>query len=203
MEFLVAADGAHYFIEMNTRLQVEHAVTEMVTGIDVAKLQILLADGAPMPFTQEEVEWRGHAIECRVVAEDPDRDFAADFGVVLDYLAPGGPGIRVDSHLFPGYAPPPYYDSLLGKIVAWGSDRAEALARLDRALEETRIVGPKTSIPYQLAVLRDGRFRSGDIHTQWMLRVEGTGGNTPAAATCTRAGPPGSVRDGRLRASPV
>jgi len=169
MEFLVGPDHSFYFIEMNTRLQVEHPITEMVTGLDLAKLQIRLAQGDPLPLAQEDVTWRGHAIECRVVAEDPARDFAPDYGPILEFLPPGGPGVRVDSHLFSGYVPPAFYDSLLAKIVAWGATRDEALARLERALVETVITGPKTSIPYQLAVLRDGQFRSGSAHTQWTL----------------------------------
>jgi acetyl-CoA carboxylase biotin carboxylase subunit len=169
MEFLLDPAGDFYFIEMNTRLQVEHPVTEMVTGIDVAKLQIRLAQGEAMPFQQDQVRLSGHAIECRVVAEDPARDFAPEFSPVRAYLAPGGPGIRVDSHLYPGYEPPPFYDSLLAKIIAWGVDRAEALGRIERALAETTVEGPKTSIPYQLAVVRDAAFRSGTAHTQWAL----------------------------------
>jgi acetyl-CoA carboxylase biotin carboxylase subunit len=169
MEFLLDPQGDFYFIEMNTRLQVEHPVTEMVTGIDVAKLQIRLADGEKLNITQEEVHLNGHAIECRVVAEDPDRDFAPEFGAIEDYRAPGGPGVRVDSHLYSGYAPPPFYDSLLAKIITWGQDRSEALGRIERALAETTISGPRTSIPYQLSVVRDEDFRNGRTHTQWSL----------------------------------
>ncbi|MBM2810312.1 MAG: acetyl-CoA carboxylase, biotin carboxylase [Chloroflexi bacterium] len=169
VEFLVDPDGAFYFIEMNTRLQVEHPVTEMITGIDLVKLQIAIAEGTPLPIRQEDVHIRGHAIECRIVAEDPSRDFAAAYGKIRGYHAPGGPGVRIDSHIFPGYEPPPYYDSLLAKVVAWGEDRDEAIARMDRALSETRIEGPETSIPYQIAVLRDEQFRSGQAHTAWRL----------------------------------
>lgn len=171
VEFLVDPDGAFYFIEMNTRLQVEHPVSEMVTGIDLVKLQIRLAQGEPLALQQDQVSWRGHAIECRVVAEDPERSFAPEYFRIQEYCPPGGPGVRVDSHIYAGYEPPPYYDSLLAKIISWGEDRAEALSRIERALSETRIVGPKTTIPYQMAVLRDERFRSGNMHTQWGLGV--------------------------------
>jgi acetyl-CoA carboxylase biotin carboxylase subunit len=170
MEFLFDPEGAFYFIEMNTRLQVEHPVTEMVTGIDVAKLQIRIAEGEKLPYTQAEIKTTGHAIECRIVAEDPDRDFAPDFAVVDAYRSPGGPGVRVDTHIYAGYEPPPFYDSLLGKVIVWGQDRAEAIGRMDRALNEIVVHGPKTSVPYQLAVLRDEEFRAGRAHTQWGLR---------------------------------
>ncbi|HZT05434.1 MAG TPA: acetyl-CoA carboxylase biotin carboxylase subunit [Chloroflexota bacterium] len=171
MEFILDPDGAYYFIEMNTRLQVEHPVTEMVTGIDIAKLQIRLAAGEPLPFTQESIRVQGHAMECRIVAEDPDRDFGPEFSPIREYHAAGGPGIRVDSHVFSGYEPPPFYDSLLSKVIAWGTDREEAMRRMERALTETRIIGPKTSIPYQLAVLRDDGFRRHGAHTQWTFPV--------------------------------
>lgn len=167
LEFLVDADGGFYFIEMNTRLQVEHAVTEMITGIDLVKLQIRLAQGDTLPFAQGDITPRGHAIECRVIAEDPDRGFAPEYARIDEYCPPGGPGVRVDSHIFAGYQPPPFYDSLLGKIIGWGTDRVEAIERTERALRETIIVGPKTTIPYQIAVLRDEAFRCGTTHTQW------------------------------------
>jgi len=154
---------------MNTRLQVEHAVTEMITGIDIVKLQIALAQGDPLPFHQDEITLNGHAIECRLIAEDPDRGFAPEYAPIQDFRPPGGPGIRVDSHIFAGYVPPPYYDSLLAKIIGWGRTRSEALERIERALYETTIDGPKTTIPYQLAVLRDEAFRNGTAHTQWRI----------------------------------
>jgi acetyl-CoA carboxylase biotin carboxylase subunit len=169
MEFLLDAEGRFYFIEMNTRLQVEHPVTEMITGVDLVKLQIRIAEGEPLPFGQEGVTHRGHAIECRVVAEDPDRGFAPEYAAIDEYQPPGGPGVRVDSHVFAGYVPPPHYDSLLAKIICWGQDRTEALGRMERALSETRVVGPRTSIPYQLAVLRDEDFRAGRAHTRWTI----------------------------------
>ncbi|MPZ15716.1 MAG: acetyl-CoA carboxylase biotin carboxylase subunit, partial [Chloroflexi bacterium] len=160
-------DKGFYFIETNTRLQVEHPVTEMVTGIDLVKLQINLAQGEPLRFSQADIALRGHAIECRVMAEDPDRDFASEYAAIRQYQPSGGPGVRIDSHLYPGYEPPPYYDSLLAKIITWGEDRAEAMHRMDRALRETFIVGPKTTIPYHLSILRDEVFQSGNAHTAW------------------------------------
>jgi acetyl-CoA carboxylase biotin carboxylase subunit len=166
-EFLVDPEGAFYFIEMNTRLQVEHGVTEMVTGVDLVKLQIRLAAGEPLPMSQEQIRWDGHAIECRIIAEDPDRNFAPEYSRIVDCQLPGGPGVRIDTHIYVGYEPPPYYDSLLAKVIVWGKDRGEALARAERALLETRIIGPRTTIPYQLAVLRDADFRLGRAHTQW------------------------------------
>ena len=174
IEFLVDPMGAFYFIEMNTRIQVEHPVTEMVTGLDLVKLQIQLAAGEPLPLRQEGVRMRGHAIEARVLAEDPARGFSPSFGRVSEYSPPGGPGVRVDSHLFAGYEPPPFYDSLLAKIIVWGEDRVEAIARMDRALSETSISGPKTTIPFLLALLRDEEFRRGRIHTQYAFSMDGS-----------------------------
>jgi acetyl-CoA carboxylase, biotin carboxylase subunit len=167
MEFVVDSEGHFYFIEMNTRLQVEHPVTEMTTGVDLVKLQIHLAEGEPLPFDEGAVWGRGHAIECRVIAEDPERGFAPEHAVIDDYQPPGGPGVRVDGHIYRGYAPPPYYDSLLAKVICWGQNRAEALQRMERALCEMRVSGPRTTIPYQLAVLRDEEFRAGRAHTRW------------------------------------
>ncbi|MBI4213109.1 MAG: acetyl-CoA carboxylase biotin carboxylase subunit [Chloroflexi bacterium] len=173
VEFLVDPSGAFYFIEMNTRIQVEHPVTEMVMGLDLVKLQLQLAAGEPLPFRQQDIWTQGHAIEARVLAEDPAHGFAPTFGAVREYLPPGGPGVRVDSHLFAGYEPPPFYDSLLAKIIVWGRDRTEAISRMERALSETRISGPKTTVPFLLAVLRDEEFRNGRIHTQYGLPANG------------------------------
>jgi len=169
MEFLVDEADHFFFIEMNTRLQVEHPVTEMVTGIDIVKLQIRLAEGEPLPFGQEDVSSRGHAIECRVLAEDPDRDFAPEHSTIREYYPAGGPGVRIDTHVYTGYTPPPYYDSLLAKVICWGEDRAEAIRRMERALKEIKVVGPRTTIPYHLAVLEDDEFRLGRTHTRWAL----------------------------------
>ena len=166
VEFLVDPDGNFYFIEMNTRIQVEHPVTEMVTGIDLVREQIRLAAGEPLGYSQDQIRFDGHAIECRVNAEDPET-FAPSAGRVTAWIPPGGFGVRVDSHLMAPYSVPPFYDSLLAKIIAHGRDRAEAIERLRRALGETTVEGIKISIPFQLKVLSDpafleGRFTSAD-----------------------------------------
>ena len=147
MEFLLDKHGKMYFMEINTRIQVEHCVTEMVTGIDILKQQILIAAGESLPYTQKGVTITGHAIECRVNAEDPARNMMAVAGIVKQYLPPGGPGVRVDSHLYSGYEVPAYYDSLLAKVICWGKDRPEALARMKRALSEMVVEGLPTTIP--------------------------------------------------------
>ncbi len=166
-EFLYE-DERFYFIEMNTRVQVEHPVTEMVTGVDIVRTQIRVAAGEKLPFTQREVQIRGHAIECRINAEDPLNDFAPSPGKIKRYRSPGGPGIRVDSGVYPGYVIPPYYDSLISKLVAHGKDRKEAIARMERALYEYIITGVNTNIIFHKAVLRNRRFRSGDINTHFI-----------------------------------
>ncbi|MBI4494274.1 MAG: acetyl-CoA carboxylase biotin carboxylase subunit [Chloroflexi bacterium] len=168
MEFLLDEQRRYYFIEANCRIQVEHPVTEMVTGLDLVKEQIRLASGQPLRWRQEEVAWRGHAIECRVTAEDPAADFTPDAGLVEAFHAPGGPGIRVDSHLFSGYTTPPYYDSLLAKIIAWGTGREEAIARLQGALRECRVYGVKTNLAFQLALLDHEAFRRGDLDVRFV-----------------------------------
>ncbi len=162
-EFLFDGNRDLYFMEVNCRIQVEHGVTEMVTGIDLVKEQIRIAAGEPLSVTQEEVGLRGHAIECRVTAESPARGFAPSAGTIDTFIQPGGPGIRVDTHCYAGYLTPPYYDSLLAKVMAWGRDRPEALDRMDRALRETRITGVETSIPYHLSLLAEPAFRRGDV----------------------------------------
>jgi len=166
VEFLVDPDGNFYFIEMNTRIQVEHPVTEMVTGLDIVREQLRIAAGEPLGYRQEDIRFTGHAIECRVNAEDPDT-FAPSAGRVTAWVPPGGFGVRVDSHLMASYAVPPHYDSLIAKIIAHGRDRAEAVERMTRALLETAVDGVKTSIAFQLKVLADpafveGRFTSAD-----------------------------------------
>ncbi|HEY8475947.1 MAG TPA: acetyl-CoA carboxylase biotin carboxylase subunit [Chloroflexota bacterium] len=176
VEFLLDQDERFYFIEMNTRIQVEHPVTEMVTGEDLVKWQIRLAAGERLTLRQEDIALVGHAIECRVTAEDPERDFAPAAGPVEGYLPPGGPGVRVDSHLYPGYEVPPYYDSLLAKIITWGKDRAEAITRMERALRECRIEGVVTNIPYHLRVLASPEFRAGGVYTSSRFAVTGPAG---------------------------
>ncbi len=170
IEFLVDARGCYYFIEMNTRIQVEHPVSEMITGIDLVKWQMRVAAGEPLGFDQSAVAPRGHAIECRVNAEDPEQAFVPQSGLIAQYTAPGGPGIRVDTHLFPGYLMPPYYDSLLAKVIVWGSDRREAVARMARALEEFKIVGVTTNIPFHLRLLANPDFLEGRFDTHFVER---------------------------------
>ena len=169
VEFIVdAASGEFHFMEMNTRVQVEHPVTEMVTGIDIVKAQLAVASGEPLRIAQHDVRLAGHAIECRINAEDPGRDFAPSPGAIRALHLPGGPGIRVDTHIEAGYRVPPYYDSLLAKLIAWGRDRDEAIARMQRALGEMRIDGVATTAPFHARLLADARFRSGDVHTRFV-----------------------------------
>jgi acetyl-CoA carboxylase biotin carboxylase subunit len=153
---------------MNCRIQVEHPITELVTGFDLVKEQIRIASGQQLSLRQAEVGWHGHAIECRINAEDVERDFAPDSGQIDTWLAPGGPGMRVDSHLYPGYTMPPYYDSLLAKLAAWGRDRSEAVDRMRRALRECRIAGVKTNIPFHLETLEDPTFLAGQATTHFV-----------------------------------
>jgi len=170
VEFLVDRDGRFYFMEMNTRIQVEHPVTEMLTGVDLVKLQIRVAAGETLPFSQGEIEFRGHAIECRINAEDPRHDFRPSPGTITQFVPPGGTGIRVDTHAFSGYTIPPYYDSLIAKVIAWGPDRAEAIARMRRALTECIIAGVPTTIPFHLHVLDNAFFRRGEVYTNFVQR---------------------------------
>jgi len=169
VEFLVARDRTFYFIEMNTRIQVEHPITEMVTGIDLVREQIRVASGEPLGYKQAAITLRGHAIECRINAEDPEH-FVPSPGTVTAWLPPGGYGVRVDSHLMPGAIVPPYYDSLIAKIIVHGRDRAEAIGRMQRALAETVVEGVKTTIPYHQKLLADPAFLSGE-HTLPRLEV--------------------------------
>ncbi len=168
VEFLVDAERKFYFLEMNTRLQVEHPVTEMVTTLDLVKLQIRVACGEPLPFAQKDVALRGHAIECRIYAEDPWNNFFPSPGRVLDRRTPAGPGIRLDDGVYTGWTVPNEYDPLLGKLIAWGSDRAEAIARLRRALEEYYASGIKTNVTLFQRILESRDFQHGDIHTRWL-----------------------------------
>jgi acetyl-CoA carboxylase biotin carboxylase subunit len=166
IEFLWEA-GEFYFIEMNTRLQVEHPVTEMITGLDLVREQIRVAEGHPLTFTQDQIQFRGHAIECRINAEDP-RTFAPSPGLVKQYHAPGGMHVRVDSGLYAGYKVPPYYDSMIAKLIVYGATRQGALRRLRRALEEFVIEGMKTTIPLHQALLDDPEFQQGDYTIKWL-----------------------------------
>ncbi len=165
LEFLLDQEGRFYFMEMNTRIQVEHPVTEMVTGVDLLTAQIRVAAGEPLRLNQRDLEPVGHAIECRITAEDAANDFMPAVGTVSTFVAPGGPGIRVDSHLFTGYTVPSHYDSLLGKIIAWGKTRDEAIARMERALRETVITGITQTIPFHRELIADSAFQAGDVHT--------------------------------------
>lgn len=169
IEFILDdASGEFYFMEMNTRVQVEHPVTELVTGIDIVKDQIRIAQGQPLALRQHDVRRYGHALECRINAEDPERDFAPCPGEVRAVAWPGGPGIRIDSHLYPGYRVPPYYDSLLAKLLTWGRDRDEALARMRRALNELRVDGVPTTIPFHARLLANAQFQRGEVHTRFV-----------------------------------
>jgi len=172
LEFLVDKEGNFYFIEMNTRIQVEHPVTEMVTGVDLVQAQFRIAMGERLWLKQEEIEVRGHAIEVRVNAEDPEKGFRPSIGKVETLLFPGGPGIRVDSHLYAGYQIPPHYDSLIAKVIAWAPSREEAIRRMERALGETVIEGPglKTTIPFHQKVLQNAFFRRGAVYTNFVAR---------------------------------
>jgi acetyl-CoA carboxylase, biotin carboxylase subunit len=170
MEFLLDDDGNLSFMEMNARIQVEHPVSEMITSADLIQEQIRVAAGEPLSVSQDDVVLRGHAIECRVNAEDPDKDFAPAAGKLDVYVPPGGPGTRVDSHCYPGWAIAPYYDSLIAKLIVWGPDRGAAIDRMDRALSEFRIEGRgvKTTIPFHRRVLANEQFRSGDVTTAFL-----------------------------------
>src|SRR2546425_6270621 len=169
VEFLVDGEGRFYFIEMNTRIQVEHPVTEMITGIDLVREQIRVAGGEALGYRQEAVRLDGHAMECRINAEDPET-FAPSAGRVTAWVPPGGFGVRVDSHLMAPYAVPPFYDSLLAKIIVRGADRAEAIDRMRRALRETVLEGVKTSIPFHLKLLDDAAFLEGRVSDIEMVR---------------------------------
>jgi acetyl-CoA carboxylase biotin carboxylase subunit len=170
IEFLLDADGAFYFMEMNTRIQVEHPVTEMCTNFDLVKEQISVAAGAPLSFVMNGHRLRGHAIECRVNAEDPSRNFQPAPGLITAYHPPGGPGVRVDTHIYAGYTVPPYYDSLLAKVIVHGNTRTEALARMRQALDSFIIEGVTTTIPFLGRVMRHPDFVAGKLDTKFLER---------------------------------
>jgi acetyl-CoA carboxylase biotin carboxylase subunit len=174
LEFLYQ-DGEFFFIEMNTRLQVEHPISEMVSGVDIVREQLRIADGAPLGYRQAEIRLSGHAIECRINAESP-QDFRPSPGRVTDYHAPGGLGVRVDSALYQGYVVPPFYDSLISKLVAHGRTRNECLMRLRRALEEYVIGGIETTIPLHQRLLDTREFIDGDYDIHWLERFVGRAG---------------------------
>ena len=168
VEFLVDAQVNFYFLEVNTRLQVEHPVTEQVTGLDLVKLQIAIAAGHRLPFAWESITPRGHAIECRIYAEDPDNNFFPSPGTVLSRRTPQGPGVRVDDGVYAGWTIPTEYDPLLGKLIAWGNSREESLARLRRALDEYAITGIKTNVGLFRRIAAEPDFVNGEIHTRWL-----------------------------------
>ena len=164
-EFLLDHDGSWYFMEMNTRIQVEHCVTEMISNVDLVREQIMVASGEPLDFTQDDIILRGHAIECRINAENPEKDFMPNPGQITGYVTPGGFGIRVDSHVYQDYKIPPYYDSMIGKLICWGRTRNEARRRMYRALKEYVITGVETTIPFHQDIIEDPVFMSGNFNT--------------------------------------
>ena len=171
MEFLFDQDGSWYFMEMNTRIQVEHPVTEEVTSLDLVKEQIRVAAGEKLSVRQDEVVWRGSSIECRINAEDHEHGFRPSPGKITYWYKPGGPGIRVDSHVYAGYTVPPHYDSMVGKLITYGKDRPEALRRMEIALEEIIVEGIKTTIPFHRLAIRDPRFQRGDLDTHFVEQL--------------------------------
>lgn len=172
LEFLLGPDGQFYFMEMNTRIQVEHPVTEMVTGIDLIREMISVAEGSPLSFSQEDVVINGWSIECRINAEDPARNFMPSPGKIGFYLAPGGPGVRVDSAAYPGYTISPHYDSMIAKLIVWGATREEAVAKMKRALAEFAIEGIHTTIPFHQKLLEHPVFLKGDFDIKFLEEYE-------------------------------
>jgi acetyl-CoA carboxylase biotin carboxylase subunit len=168
VEFLVDKSGAFYFMEMNTRIQVEHPVTEMVTGIDLIAEQLRIAGGEPISVRQDQIHVNGHAIECRINAEDPSHNFRPAPGKITGWLPPGGPGVRIDSHVYTGYEIPPFYDSLIGKLIVWGVDRDHAIRRMRRALSECAVTGIPTTIEFHLALLDRQEFQRGEVWTKFV-----------------------------------
>ena len=170
VEFLLDQNGDFYFMEMNTRVQVEHPVTEAVTGVDIVKQQLKIASGEKLGISQKDVKIDGHAIECRIIAEDPSNNFAPSVGTIGHLAMPGGIGVRVDTHIYGGYEVPPYYDAMLAKLIVWASTRTEAMARMARCLSEFQIEGLKTNIAYQQQILSNAYFRKGDLSTGFVTR---------------------------------
>jgi len=168
VEFLLDRSGGFYFMEMNTRIQVEHPVTEMVTGIDLIAEQLRIAGGEPISVSQDQIQLRGHAIECRINAEDAAHNFRPAPGKITGWLPPGGPGVRVDSHVYTGYDIPPFYDSLIGKLIIWAPDRELALKRMRRALNECAVTGIPTTVEFHLRLLDRPEFQNGDVHTKFV-----------------------------------
>jgi acetyl-CoA carboxylase biotin carboxylase subunit len=171
VEFLLDRSGHFYFMEMNTRIQVEHPVTEMITGLDLVEGQIRIAQGDRLSLTQDQVQLRGHAIECRINAEDPEYNFRPHPGRISGYLPPGGPGVRMDSHVYTDYEIPPYYDSLIGKLIVWGEDRSAAIKRMRRALRECAITGLPTTIGFHQRILETPEFIEGEVYTNFVEQM--------------------------------
>ena len=171
VEFLVDKKQNFYILEVNARIQVEHPVTELVTGIDLIKEQIRIAAGEPLSFKQKDIKQIGHAIECRINAEDPSRNFAPSPGLIAELRLPGGPGVRIDSHVYAGYRIPPNYDSMIGKLIVHRPTRAEAIATMKRALSEFHVSPTKTTIPLHLQIMDNEFFRSGEVDTGFVERV--------------------------------
>ena len=171
VEFLLDASGDFYFMEMNTRIQVEHPVTEMISGLDLIAEQIRIAQGEKLELTQDEVILKGHAIECRINAEDPDHNFRPQPGRISGYLPPGGPGVRMDSHVYTDYEIPPYYDSLIGKLIVWGPNRDAAICRMKRALRECAITGVPTTISFHQKILETPAFCKGEVYTNFIEQL--------------------------------
>ncbi|MDG9666785.1 acetyl-CoA carboxylase biotin carboxylase subunit [Hahella sp. CR1] len=165
VEFLLDHDGSFYFMEMNTRVQVEHTITEQITGIDIVKTQIRIAAGEPLPFLQADISYRGFAAQFRINAEDPKNGFLPSFGRISRYYSPGGPGVRTDAAIYTGYTIPPYYDSMCAKLIVWNLTWEDMLERAERALEDMQIYGIRTTIPYYREILRHPEFRAGDFNT--------------------------------------
>lgn len=168
VEFLVDKNGEFYFLEMNTRIQVEHPVTEFITGVDLVKEQITVAAGQPLSIRQRDVQINGWAIECRINAENPAKNFLPSPGKVETYMPPGGNGVRIDSAVYPGYVIPPFYDSMVAKVIVWGRDRQEAISRMTRALEEFVITGIETTIPFHLKLMEHEKFKEGNFNTKFL-----------------------------------
>jgi acetyl-CoA carboxylase biotin carboxylase subunit len=173
VEFIVDDHGNFYFLEVNKRIQVEHPITEEVTGVDLVKQQIMIAMGEPLRLAEKDIQFRGHAIECRINAEDPFDDFRPSPGRIEMYFQPGGRGVRVDSHAYAGYTIPPHYDSLIAKLITFGKDRREAMDKMNRALSEYMITGVKTTIPFEQAILQDPNFRRGVYATNFVDHLLG------------------------------
>jgi pyruvate carboxylase subunit A len=192
VEFLADSQGRFYFMEMNTRLQVEHPVTEMVTGVDLVQAQLRIAAGEDTGLRQEDIAWRGSSIECRIIAEDPDRDFMPSPGRIERLRAPGGPGVRDDSGVYEGYAMPLHYDSLISKLIVWGATREEAIGRMRRALDEYLIEGVPTTLTFHRRALRDERFVRGALHTGFVQEMAAAAPAAPQAHGAASLADPGA-----------